>query len=469
MNQVTRTLKQNTGSIIIVGAGISGLALALLLGRQGRKISVYDKRTLFDQQIDGRSINFTISGRGLAVLEQLGLKEKVLSQSNPMGGRIVHLPKAKAVRYKYGTKTAQVLLSIRREALLAILLDEATLEPNIQLNCGFELVSIDIPTVTCHFLNQASQTLMQEKAEYIVGADGVFSMVRSIMLKNQISSYQQTVFNWGYKEYQFNSADSKKLHLNTDHMHMWPKSNTLLVAIPNTDSTFSVIFTAPLKNDTGQFHNFDDLVKHEYPGLVNTSSSFLSSCGHNPYNFLVSVKVDKWYLDNKIVLLGDACHATYPFYGQGMNSALEDAVVLSNYFNDKTLSRLEAFDAYEKIRKADTNALHKLSEAHLHHMTKAMVSPFWQARDILDYQLAKLFSRQWVYEYELVAHSPASYSAILEIVKKQNKKKLVTGFYLLAFIFGLIIQSKKIIASKPLPFAQIRQIIRRFKRRRVRA
>lgn len=450
-------------NIIIIGAGISGLALAILLGREGHRVSLYDKRTLFDKQRDGRSINFTISGRGLAVLDKLGLKEKVQAQSNAMVGRVVHLPNAQAVRYKYGTKKAQVLLSIRRASLIDILLNEATLEPNIQLHCGFELADMDISTLTCRFLNLTNQTTMDAKADCVIGADGIFSAVRNILLKNQISSYQQTVFNWGYKEYQFNSEDSTKLQLNTAHMHMWPKSNTLLVAIPNTDRSFSVIFTAPLKNSEGKLHHFDDLVKREYQNLVNSTPSFLSNCGQNPYNLLVSVKVEKWFLHDKIVLIGDACHATYPFYGQGMNSALEDAVLLNQYFNDKTLSRQEAFTAYEKIRKADTDALHKLSEAHLHQMTKAMVSSFWQARDILDYTIAKLFPRRWVYEYEMVAHSTASYASIFEIVKKQNKKKLVTGFYVIAFILGLMMQFKKLIPIKAPPFGWIKQSLRRFR------
>ncbi|MDP1602351.1 MAG: NAD(P)/FAD-dependent oxidoreductase [Legionella sp.] len=450
MNQASSTLQRDVESTIIVGAGISGLALALLLGRQGRRIALYDKRTLFGQQKDGRSINFTISGRGLSVLEKLGLKDKVLAHSTAMVGRMVHLPKAPAVRYKYGTKKAQVLLSIRRTTLVDILLNEVALEPNIQLYCGLELMDINIPTLTCHFLNSTNQQIVLAKADCIIGADGIFSAVRSIMLKSQITSYQQTVFNWGYKEYQFDGEDSDRLQLSTDNMHMWPKSNTLMVAIPNTDSSFSVIFTAPLKSQEGQFHHFDDLVKREYPNLLNAAPSFLKNCGQNPYNLLVSVKVDKWYLEDKIVLLGDACHATYPFYGQGMNSALEDAVLLSNYFHDKTLSRQEAFIAYEKIRKSDTDALHRLSEAHLQQMTKAMVSPYWQARDILDFKLAKLFSKRWVYEYEMVAHSTASYSAILEIVKKQNKKKRMTGFYFIAFMLGLIIQLKKAINAQPM-------------------
>ena len=249
---------------MIVGSGISGLALGILLAREGREVFVYDKRTVFDQQTDGRSINFTISGRGLAVLEKLKLKEIVLARSTVLVGRILHLPKEKKVHYKYGTKKSQVLLSIRRSELLDILLSAAAQENNIHLYSGFELINIEEKTLTCHFLNSANQENVFVKADVIVGADGVFSPVRSFMLKKQIASYQQTVFNWGYKEYQFDHEDAEKLQLSTDHMHMWPKPNALLVAIPNTDKTFSVIFTAPLKDEKGFFNNFDNLVKKSF-------------------------------------------------------------------------------------------------------------------------------------------------------------------------------------------------------------
>lgn len=424
---------------IIVGAGISGLALSLLLAREGHQVSIYDKRTALDQKTDGRSINFTISGRGLSVLEKLGLKESVLTHSAVLAGRILHLQKEKRVHYKYGTKKSQVLLSIRRSTLIDILLNAVALETNIHFNAGFELLDIEESTKTCHFLNIANNEVQKKSADFIVGADGVFSAVRSFMLKNQLASYQQTVFNWGYKEYQFDREDAEKLQLSTDHMHMWPKSNGLLVAIPNTDKTFSVIFTAPLHNNHGEYHNFDDLVRQEFQDIVSVAPSFLTLCGKNPYHCLISIKTDKWHLDDKIVLIGDACHATYPFYGQGMNSALEDAVLLSDYINNKSLSRLAAFSAYEKKRKNDTNALHQLSEGHLGQMTKAMTSPFFQACNILDYQLAKLLPNKWVYEYELVAHSTVSYSGVLDIVKKQNNKKRMSGFFLLASLVGFFI------------------------------
>lgn len=430
-------------NIVIVGAGISGLVFALLMARLGHSVSVYDKRIIFDEQTEGRSINFTISGRGLAVLEKLGLKELVLADSVVLVGRLFHLQNAKHIRYKYGTKKSQVLLSIRRSKLIEILLNAVTFETKIHLHFGFELINIDDALSTYHFLNVNNKQDLFVKADWIIGADGVFSTVRSFMLKKQMSSYQQTIDDWGYKEYQFDAKDAKKLRLSLDHMHMWPKENGLLVAIPNTDNTFSVIYTAPLRDSNGKLNHLDALVKHECHDIVHAASSFFNNSGVNPFNYIVSIQVDKWHLDDKIILMGDACHATYPFYGQGMNSALEDAVLLSNYLNDKSLTRFQSFLTYENSRKKDTNALHQLSKAHLQQMIKKMISPFGQACHMLDYQIAKLLPGKWVYEYEIVAHSTLSYITVLEVIKKQNSKKKINGFFLMAFLLSFFIKIKE--------------------------
>ncbi|MFI4919708.1 MAG: FAD-dependent oxidoreductase [Legionellales bacterium] len=423
--------------IIIIGAGISGLALAILLSRNGHTVSVYEKRAYFAKEIDGRSINFTISGRGLNVLDKLGLKNKVVAHSVALQGREVHLKQSKTIHYKYGTQKENLLHAIRRSALIDILLNEVALETNIKIHYGCELTHIDKATLKCDFFDQKTQSTLADHASCVIGADGVFSAVRGLMMKEQITSYQQKVFDWGYKEFNLNEHDGKTLQLDANKLHMWPNANALLVAIPNTDKSFSVILTAPLSDACGNRTDFNQLIKDEYADLVSHAPGLLDKQDSRLSSYLVSVKIDRWHLDDKIVLLGDACHATYPFYGQGMNSSLEDALILSDHIHHTSLSRKEAFIRYEKTRKTDTNALHQLSEAHLHRMTKAMISPFWQAKDTLDYYLAKVFSKQWFYEYEAVAHSNISYLDVLNMVKKQNKRKLFSGFFIIAYLLGI--------------------------------
>lgn len=428
----------------IIGAGVSGLALALLLSKKGHRVSIYEKRLKLDKEIGGKSINLTISGRGFNVFNDLGLKDEILSHAVIVKGRKVHFSEYKSVSYKYGTQNDHVLYAIRRAHLINILLEAVEKEAKISTFYGVELLGINQLTLTCSFRRVVDNVSFTEQADSIIGADGVFSTVRNVMLSNQLISYQQHVFDWGYKEFHFDRNEGARLNLNLDHIHVWSKSNSMLVAIPNTNHTFSAILLAPRKNKDGKLNDFNMLVKTEYRELGLNDNFFMADSGRY-HNCLVSIKIDKWHLEDKIVLIGDACHATYPFYGQGMNSALEDAVVLNNFINKSTLSRSEAFSAYEELRKAETSILHQLSETHLNKMAKSMSSSFGQAKDILDFYMAKYIGK-WLYEYEAVAHSKMSYLHIHEKIKRQRRQKLFSGLTLVAFVLGIMIELKRFLA-----------------------
>ncbi len=437
--------KPSVSSFTVIGAGVGGLVLAILLSRRGHEVQVYDKRTVFDKEVDGRSISFTISGRGLRIFEQLGLKEKVLAHCMVLHGRMVHLQKARPVLYKYGTQKAHVLYSIRRSKLIDILLREVALESKIILNYGFELLNIDKTNMVCQFLDTASQAVVFRHASCVIGADGVFSTVRHTLLKGQMTSYHQRIFDWAYKEFYFERQDAERLGLTADHLHVWPKPKALLVGIPNNDKSFSVIFTAPVNDADGKENDFDALVAKEYPDLLRLMPSFFSKAVAVSHHYFVSIKLGTWHYEDKIVLLGDACHATFPFYGQGMISALEDVVLLESYLHDPNLSRQQAFAAYELNRKDNTNALHELSEGHLYQMTKSMVSSFWQAKDTINYKLAKWLPGKWIYEYEMMAHSNMTYRSIFALLKQQKQRSRWTGIFLMTYLLGFWVQLKKIV------------------------
>jgi 2-polyprenyl-6-methoxyphenol hydroxylase-like FAD-dependent oxidoreductase len=54
----------------------------------------------------------------------------------------------------------------------------------------------------------------------------------------------------------------------------------------------------------------------------------------NPVGSLVTIRVDPWY-NGRTLLIGDAAHAVVPFYGQGMNAAMEDSLILYELIKDK--------------------------------------------------------------------------------------------------------------------------------------
>src|SRR6266496_4230983 len=85
-------------------------------------------------------------------------------------------------------------------------------------------------------------------------------------------------------------------------------------------------FTAT-KTDDDVRHFFDE----EFPDAVPLMPTLLEDFKNNPTGSLVTIRCAPWYYRDKVCLLGDAAHAVVPFYGQGMNAAFEDCVVLDEF------------------------------------------------------------------------------------------------------------------------------------------
>ncbi|MEC7352866.1 MAG: FAD-dependent monooxygenase, partial [Planctomycetota bacterium] len=83
---------QDDTRVIIVGAGLAGCLLARLLGRGGRRVTVYERRG--DPRgrgpLGGRSINLAISARGIDGLKAAGLEGHLRDHAIPMPGRMIH-------------------------------------------------------------------------------------------------------------------------------------------------------------------------------------------------------------------------------------------------------------------------------------------------------------------------------------------------------------------------------------------
>ena len=436
-----RTPAEETGKdVIIVGAGIGGLAMACFLSDQGYRVKVFDKRA--DPRadaVDRRSINFTLSRRGLHSLERLGVADEALAQSVKLESRVVHVNGRADNVQPYGVRPGQAIYSIQRRRLVAILLNKAISKPGVTIAFGRRLDFLDKETARCVFA-AADGTREEHSARFVVGADGAFSATRQAIMKGQAVNFQQTFFDWIYKETLLSAEDARALGLRFDVLHIWPSHPSLLVGIPNPDKTVSCLYATPLPpgvqaSDPAASALVSEKFRREYRDACRRAPSLTRGMDAAALGSLVSVKVSRWHYKGKVVLLGDACHAIFPFYGQGMNAALEDCLTLA-----KTLaasaSQAEAFAAFEAARKENMDALHEMSEKNFHVMRDRADSPYYSAKVRVDAFLARHAPALWKHEYEEVAHTLRPMKSVKAVLARQGVLRWALGIVIVDWLVG---------------------------------
>ena len=129
-----------------------------------------------------------------------------------------------------------------------------------------------------------------------------------------------------------------------------------------------------------------------------------------------------WHLNNHCVLIGDAAHATVPFYGQGMNASFEDVVVLDEVIEQYEGNWPMIFSEYEKVRKKDTDAIADLAVDNFHEMKEHTASDLFQEKRRLELQFETEFPSEYNSKYSLVTFNEnIPYSEAMKRGRAQDK------------------------------------------------
>lgn len=412
---------------VIAGAGIAGLTLALLLHRMGKQVVLVEKRprdSFLNEEL--RSINFTLTARGLATLQRLGLRDRVLEKAVRLSQRVVHNPYGGFTKQRYGSRESHAIYSIRRKVLLQILQEEVDDMPGVSVIYGAVVNSVDC--------NSGMLTYVWEGQTYVVwagtilAADGAFSRVRSSFLQQSSAHCRLQDFRWRYMEMHGDKDFVAALQLRLDAVHVWPADEALLVGIPNSDGTVALMFLSENLQEENR-ECFVEIFSTHFPHVPMTLG-MISQLKEIPLGHLVTGSLSRWSHEDRLVFVGDACHAVLPFYGQGMNAALEDCFVLCDLI-EKEASRAQAFAMYEARRRPETDALATLSQSHFDNLQRGAFSTRWQAATLMDLFLSHLTVGLWFYEYEKVAHTNIPYDLILGRLKFQQTLKRRSGLLLL--------------------------------------
>lgn len=401
-------------NILIIGAGLCGSLLALRLAQRGYKVTVYESRPdLRTTDISaGRSINLALSDRGLKALRLAGVEEKAREICIPMYGRLMHDIEGKTFASNYSGREGEYINSISRGDLNGILLTEAEKHENVNIHFNNKCLGVDVENKTATFESYLTKEQFTIAADVIFGTDGAGSSLRKSYEK-QFSDFKvsQEFLTHGYKELEI-LADAKGAHrISKDHLHIWPRGDYMLIALPNMDGSFTV--TLFLGHEEGAY-NFKELSSEEpikdffqkqFPDALALIPNILEEFENNPTGRLGTVKCLPWHYKGNTILMGDAAHAVVPFYGQGMNASFEDVMVL-----DKILDQYESdqsdwekiFSAYQQARKQDADAIGDLAVENYYEMRDHVANPIFKEKRKIEMDLERTFPTAYFSKYSLV-------------------------------------------------------------------
>lgn len=398
--------------IAVIGAGLVGSLLSIYLAKRGYKVKIFERRGDMRKETmsAGRSINLALSDRGLLALEKVGLAEEIKKISIPMHGRYIHNLDGSTAFQPYG-KEGQFINSVSRATLNMKLMDLAE-EQGVEIHFNEKLNRIDWSKDLVEFDTPHGKPLPSSKADLVFGADGAFSAARlQHQLQHDKFNYSQYYIDCGYKELTIPPTAEGDFALEVNALHIWPRKEYMLIALPNLDKTFTCTLFFPFEGEA----SFKNLTSKEqvkaffektFPDAVPLMPGYLSEFFTNPTSSLVTVKCFPWIRDDKFALIGDAAHAIVPFFGQGMNCGFEDCRILDELIEKYKEDWSGILREYQALRKPDADAIADLAIGNFTEMRERTADPKFLLQKKIEARLHEKYPGKWIPAYSQVTFSP---------------------------------------------------------------
>lgn len=422
--------------ITIVGAGLVGSLLATLLAQRGFNITVFERRA--DPRkagfLGGRSINLALAERGWHGLRLAGLQDRMQPITVMMRGRMIHDIDGQTSLQRYGRDDSEVIWSVNRGSLNTTMLDAAEAAGAV-IHFDQRLESVDWETSTLH-LRSENKIRRSHQADIILGTDGAGSSLRAAMAQVIDLGERFEPLGHSYKELEVPAlADFPDVHLppelrealaggerfamEPNALHIWPRGNYMCIALPNAEGSFTVTLFLPnegdpsfatLKTAADARAFFERDFADTVPLIPDLEKDFIG----NPTSLLGTLYLNRWHIEGKALLLGDASHAIVPFHGQGMNSGFEDAVELAELLTATPNDSAAVFAEFERRRKPNADAIAEMALDNYIEMRDRVDDADYLLMRELDRTLAARHPGRWVPRYWMVTFSRIPYATALE-------------------------------------------------------
>jgi kynurenine 3-monooxygenase len=412
-------------SVTILGAGLVGSLLSIILKKRGFDVTIYERRPDMRKAAigAGRSINLAMSVRGWKALDLAGLREEMEKIAIPMYGRYLHQADGSSAFQQYG-KNNEAIYSVSRGELNRKLMDLAE-EQGVKIHFEHRCNKVDIAANTLH-LETLDGVQKEVNADLLFGADGAFSSLRAGYASRDRVNAAHFYLEHGYKELSIPPDAAGALQLQEDGLHIWPRRNFMMIALPNTDGTFTCTLFLPFEGTP----SFDKLkteeevitfFKEQFPDAVPKMPTLLEDFFNNPTSSLITTHIAPWHYADKSALIGDAAHAIVPFYGQGMNAGFEDCSILASLMDKHGDDWTTILNAYDNSRKPNGDAVAELALNNFIEMRDKVADPAFLERKKIEKELGRLYPEQFISVYEMVSFSHTPYNTALSCIRAQDE------------------------------------------------
>ena len=413
-----------TRSLSIIGAGLAGSLLAILLSRQGWRVTLYERRgdpRVHDYE-SGRSINLAMAERGRNALRAAGVEDAVMAQAVMMRGRMVHPRGGMEQLQRYGRDDSEVIWSVHRKDLNMTLLRLAE-EAGATVHFHRRLHTVDFEAGYARFIDDRDDSPHDIRFDTLIGADGAGSALRAAMDRRHPLNERIDFLDHSYKELEIPPSADGGFQIEANALHIWPRGDYMCIALPNHEGTFTVTLFLPNEGQPSfatvrsgaEAHS---LFAREFPDALPLIPRLREDWEAHPPGLLGTLSIDRWHEGSRAVLLGDAAHAMVPFHGQGMNCAFEDCIALADALLRED-DMEQAFAAFERDRRPNAEAIQQMALENYLEMRDRVADPQYLLQRELEHALQQRWPTRFVPHYTMVTFMHTPYAIALERTRIQ--------------------------------------------------
>ncbi len=392
----------------IVGGGLAGSLLAVYLSRRGLSVDVYESRP--DMRAEpvpaGRSINLALANRGIRALRRVGLYKEVQRLLTPMRGRMLHALDGTTQFQPYGQRPEEVIYSVSRGRLNRLLMDTAEQLDNVRFHFRHRLDELDPGTGTCA-LTDGDGNRVSLPPGRVLACDGGGSPTRRTLAALPGYLATEELLPHGYKELTIPPSDDGSHRIEREALHIWPRGDFMLIALPNLNGSFTVTLFLPMDGDVS-FESLDDVaaVRRFFDANFADARALIPDLEQayfdNPTGYMGTVRCEPWYAGDRVVVVGDAAHAIVPFHGQGMNCAFEDCEAFDRCLDEHPGNWGRVFAEFQRRRKPNADAIADMALENYVEMRDSVLDPRFHLKKQLAWQLERRHPQHFVPRYSMV-------------------------------------------------------------------